>query len=101
MKHEENNHEFDLFPMEQSNLPCIVELRHFDGNDKVYGPFTNWLDATVWVDDQVKLEPSLNGRMVIRPLRTPDRNRSYLEWWTLDSTMPIESVEEDYRRNAS
>ena len=74
--------------------PCVVILRHPDGNDKFYGPFRGLDEANEWCAEQVKQE--FNGTFIVMPMRSPWMTRSYLDWWTPDYVLSPETVQEDF-----
>lgn len=58
--------------------PCVVMVIHPNADDRMYGPFRNGTDAMRWMHSQRHV--GLNA-MGVLPLRTPDRDRSYNDFW--------------------
>lgn len=65
--------------------PCFVAVSHARAtyiDDYCYGPFQSGKDAKVWMDAQ--FESGFRGNFHIVQLRTPNRERSYDDWWLAD-----------------
>lgn len=65
--------------------PCFVSVPHNRSlyiDDYCYGPFANGVEAVAWMDAQ--FEQGFRGTFHVTPLRTPDRERTYDDWWLSD-----------------
>ena len=65
--------------------PCFVSVPHTRStyiDDYCYGPFANGLEAIAWMDAQ--FESGFRGNFHVTQLRTPDRERTYDDWWLSD-----------------
>lgn len=65
--------------------PCFASISHSGSlgtADYSYGPFASGEDVIAWMDDQYK--KGFRGRFNVTQLRTPDRERTYDDWWLSD-----------------
>ena len=61
--------------------PCFVMLllgRSSGDRDKHYGPFANETDAQNWILKQPK---DVRNKLLIMPLRSPDKVRNGVSFW--------------------
>jgi hypothetical protein len=83
----------DLDESEFIRLPMIVEV--MSGHERrAYGPFISGLEAQEWCDRQYK--DGFTGSFSLIPLRTPDRQRSYADWWTPDRLLGTDHIREEF-----
>jgi len=80
------NEEFMALPM-----IVVVSTRH---ENRYYGPFRNGVEAQAWCQEQEKAGgPERYGML---PLRTPNLDRSYDDWWTPDQFRSDDRILEDF-----
>lgn len=74
-------------------LPMIVEVAS-SHERRAYGPFETGYDAQDWCDRQYK--EGFTGTFSFVPLRNPDRQRTYSDWWTPDRFQPEGHLAEEF-----
>jgi hypothetical protein len=65
--------------------PCFVSVAHRGSNyidEYCYGPFANGEEAVAWMDKQ--FVQGFRGDFHVTQLRTPNRERTYDDWWLSD-----------------
>ena len=75
--------------------PCIAEL-HGPGNSptKIYGPFVSLEECIKWITKQ--RDNGFRSTFSISPLRTPDLERNYDDWWMSDNIRKPARLEEEF-----
>ena len=77
--------------------PCFVSVSHNCNlyiDDYCYGPFANGEEAVAWMDEQ--FAKGFHGDFHVTPFRTPNRERTYDDWWLSDEHKDTEFFRLEY-----